>query len=285
MTMMCEVLQVSRSGYYAWEERRPSAQERERKREALGRKIEAIHAESRGTYGSRRVHYELNVGRGEGERVNRKRVEKIMKELNLQGRKRPKFKGPKATAPEHPIAENILARDFVAEEPDQKWAADITYIRTTQGWLYLAVILDLFSRRVIGWSMADHMRKELVLDALKAALGHRCPAEDGLLMHTDQGSQYTSNAHCEALETAGITVSMSRRGECWDNAVVESFNSTLKTELVYRTIFLTRDSARIAIAEWIECFYNRRRRHSTLGYATPIEFEERFYEEMPTLAA
>lgn len=283
--MMCEVLGVSRSGYYAWVERRPSVQKREQEREALGKKIEAIHAESRGTYGSRRVHHELNVGCAEGERVNRKRVEKIMQELNLEGRKRPKFKGAKSTEPEHPIAENLLARDFVAEEPDQKWAADITYIRTAQGWLYLAVILDLFSRRVVGWSMADHMRKELVLDALKAALGHRCPAEDGLLMHTDQGSQYTSSAHCEALEAAGITVSMSRRGECWDNAVVESFNSTLKTELVYRTIFLTRDSARISIAEWIEGFYNRKRRHSTLGYATPIEFEERFYEEMQTLAA
>lgn len=283
--MMCEVLKVSRSGYYAWEKRRPAVQEREQKREALARKIAVIHKESRGTYGSPRVHYELNIGCGEEERVNRKRVEKIMKELNLQGRKRPKLKVPKEPENEHPIAENLLARDFVAEEPDQKWAADITYIRTVEGWLYLAVILDLYSRRVVGWSMADHMRKELVLDALQAALGHRCPAEEGLMMHTDQGSQYTSNAHCEALEAAGITASMSRRGECWDNAVVESFNSTLKTEMVYRTIFLTRDSARITIAEWIECFYNRQRRHSTLGYATPIEYEERFYEEKLTLAA
>lgn len=281
--MMCEVLGVSRSGYYAWKTREPSVRAKER--EALEREIAAIHKASRGTYGSPRVHYELNLSRDEGERVNHKRVEKTMRELGLQGRTRRKFKKGSTVENEAPLAGNILDRNFVAEEPDQKWAADITYIWTAEGWLYLAVIIDLFARRVVGWSMAEHMRKELVLDALKAALGHRRPAEEGLLMHTDQGSQYTSNAHHEALKAAGITASMSRRGECWDNAVVESFNSTLKTELVYRTIFLTRESARIAIAEWIECFYNRQRRHSTLGYATPVEFEERFYEEKPSLAA
>ena len=269
VTMMCKLLGVSRSGYYAWKTREPSALAE--KNEALARDIATIHEESRETYGSPRVHFELNVGRAEGERVNRKRVEKLMRELGLRGRGKPK---KKATEPgsEHSLAKNLLDRNFVAEEPDQKWVTDITYIWTAEGWLYLAVILDLFSRRVVGWSMADHMRTELPLGALRAALGHRRPSEEGLLFHSDQGSQYTSEAHLKALEEAGLTASMSRRAQCWDNAVAESFNCTLKTELVYRTIFLTRESAQVAIAEWIECFYNRQRRHSTLGYATPVEF-------------
>ena len=280
--MMCELVGVSRSGYYAWKNRKQSARAQEDK--VLTEELIKIHKKSRETYGSRRVHHELNIDRGEGERINRKRVERLMRDNEIQGRERPK---PKKTEEDDvlPPVENLIARNFSTDEPDRAWVSDITYIWTAEGWLYLAIIIDLFSRRVVGWSMASHMRKELTLDALKAALGHRKPSEKGLVFHSDQGSQYTSAAHRKALEDAGITPSMSRRGKCLDNAVAESFNSTLKNELVYRTVFLSRASAQSTIAEWIECFYNRQRRHSTLGYATPVEFEERFYQAEELLSA
>ena len=270
--MMCELLEVSRSGYYAWKDREPSGRIRED--EALAQEIETIHGESRRTYGSPRIHEEL---RARGRKVGRKRVARIMRQRGIHGRRRRKFRKTTDSNHRHPVAENVLDRNFTVDKPDKVWVADITYISTVEGWLFLAVIIDLFSRRVVGWSMAEHMRVELVHDALRAALGHREPSEDGLLFHSDQGSQYAADDYREALREAGIECSMSRKGECWDNAVAESFNSTIKTELVHRTIFLTRAIAKTTIAEWIEVFYNRQRRHSTIGYSTPVAFEESFY--------
>ncbi|MBK8261976.1 MAG: IS3 family transposase [Nannocystis sp.] len=270
--MMCELLEVARSGYYAWKGRDPS--ERAKENEALTKEIEVIHGESRKTYGSPRIREEL---RARGRKVSRKRVARIMRQKGIYGRQKRKFRNTTDSNHKHPVADNVLARNFTVDKPDKVWVADITYVWTLEGWLYLAVIIDLFSRRVVGWSMAEHMRAELVQDALRAALGHRERSEDGLLFHSDRGSQYAANDYREALRAAGIECSMSRKGECWDNAVAESFNSTLKTELVHRTIFLSRATAKTTIAEWIEVFYNRQRRHSTIGYSTPVAFEESFY--------
>lgn len=278
--LMCELLEVARSGYYAWKERQPS--ERAKENEVLAREIEDIHGESRKTYGSPRIREEL---RARGRKVSRKRVARIMRQKGIYGRRRRKFKKTTDSNHKHPVADNVLDRNFTVDKPDKVWVADITYVWTVEGWLYLAVIIDLFSRRVVGWSMADHMRTELVQDALRAALGHREPSEDGLLFHSDRGSQYAADDYREALSEAGIECSMSRKGECWDNAVAESFNSTIKTELVHRTIFLTRAIAKTTIAEWIEVFYNRQRRHSTIGYSTPVAFEESFYAGSAVAAA
>ncbi len=274
VTLMCRVLEVSKSGYYAWRNRAPS--KRAQDNELLATKIDEVHAESRGTYGSPRVHAELVA---QGFTVGRNRIARIMREDGIIGRRKPRFRLTTDSDHKLPVAKNLLDRMFTVDEPDQAWVADVTYIWTQQGWLYLAVIIDLFSRRVVGWSMADHMRTELVLDALTAALGSRLPSQAGLLFHSDRGSQYASNAYQAALDDHDITCSMSRRGNCWDNAVAESFFSTLKTELVHNVIFLTRDSARNAIAEWMEIFYNGKRRHSSLGYATPLEAERNYYDQ------
>ena len=273
MTLMCRALEVSKSGYYAWHKREPSA--RAQQNAELLTKIAEIHKESRGSYGSPRVHAELAAL---GFDVGRHRIARLMREQGIVGRRKPRFRRTTDSNHKLPVADNVLDRNFAADEPDRAWVADITYIWTQQGWLYLAVILDLFSRRVVGWSMADHMRAELVLDALSAALGSRLPANAGLTFHSDRGSQYASHAYQQALKSNGITCSMSRRGNCWDNAVAESFFSTLKTELVHKVIFMTRTSARDAIAEWMEVFYNGKRRHSALGFATPLEAERRYYE-------
>jgi putative transposase len=273
--MMCRVLEVSRAGYYAWREREPS--ERAKQNVELAAEIVEIHQESRGTYGSPRVHAEL---RERGFEVNRKRVERQMREQGLMGRRRPRFRRTTDSNHGEPVAPNIVAREFNVDEPDRVWVADITYVWTLQGWMYLAVILDLFSRRVVGWSMAEHMRVELVLGALAAALGKRAPSMVGLVFHSDRGSQYAAKDYRAALEAAGITCSMSRRGNCWDNAVAESFFATLKTELVHEVIFTSREAAKTTIAEWIEIFYNGKRRHSSLDYLSPLEFERRYYESL-----
>lgn len=276
---MCRVVGVSRSGYYAWRVRKPS--KRSRDNAVLAAKIAEVHEESRGTYGSPRIHAELAE---QGFEVGRNRIARIMRENGIVGRARPKFRRTTDSRHSLPVADNVLNRVFVADEPDAAWAADITYVWTSEGWLYLAVIIDLFSRRVVGWSMAEHMRTDLVLDALRAALGSRMPSTAGLVFHSDRGAQYASNAYQKALDANGITCSMSRRANCWDNAVAESFFSTLKTELVHNRLFLTRNSARNAIAEWIQVFYNGKRRHSSLGYATPLEAERRYYEQQELAA-
>ena len=195
-----------------------------------------------------------------------------MRTAGITARLARRFRRTTDSSHDFPVAENLLARRFTAERPNSKWVTDITYIWTQEGWLYLAVVLDLFSRRIVGWSIADHMRTDLVMGALTMALGNRLP-DDTLMHHSDRGSQYASFCYQKALGQHGITASMSRRGECYDNAVMESFFGTLKTELIHRQTWPTRASARSAIPDYIEIFYNRKRRHSTLGYRTPAEFE------------
>lgn len=269
--LCCEVLQVSRSGYYAWRDRPTSP--RQVRRQALVEKIRTAHAEHRGVYGSPRVHQVLLAA---GESVCRNTVAQLMKQQQIRAGSKRKFV-PRTTDSNHdqPIAPNRLERQFEAERPNQKWAVDITYIPTDEGWLYLAGVIDLCSRKIVSWSMADHMRTELVSDALQMAIGRRGP-EPGLLHHSDRGSQYASEAYRHLLSEHGIELSMSGKGECWDNAVMESFWATLKVECVYLAHYLTRQQARASIFEYIEVFYNRQRLHSALGYQSPEAFEASF---------
>lgn len=243
----------------------------------MSEQIQQIYDESRQTYGSPRIQVALAA---KGYPVSRGRVVRLMAQLDIRARSKRRFRVTTDSKHGLPVAENLLNRDFTANEPDQKWVADITYIPTHQGWLYLAVIIDLFSRKVVGWSMADHMRSELVLTAIESALGKRSPAEVGLLFHSDRGTQYASADYQAALRLAKIGCSMSRRGNCWDNAVAESFFGTLKTELIHPTSFLTRAAAKTTIAEWIEVFYNRQRLHSTIGYLSPVQFEEQYWHSL-----
>ncbi len=264
----CEVLEVSRSGYYAWRSRPASM--RSRRREDLKAKIRAVHEENRRVYGSPRVWRAL---RSQGETVCRNTVAQVMRAEAIRAKTRKKFV-PRTTQSNHgrPVAGNILNRQFRAEEPNRKWAVDITYIATDEGWLYLAGVIDLCSRRIVGWSMAEHMKTELVSDALKMAIARRRP-EGGLLHHSDQGVQYASEDYQLLLELNQMEASMSSRGDCWDNACAESFWATLKTELVNHEHYATREEARQSIFEYIEVFYNRKRLHSSLGYVSPETFE------------
>jgi len=265
--MMCRQLEVSSSGYYAWRKHEPSRRAQED--DELVKRIVSIHKESRGTYGSPRVLDELKE---RGFEVGRRRVARLMRENGITGTAPRPFK--RTTDSKHglPVADNILSREFTVDGPDTVWATDITYVRTWEGWMYLAVIIDLFSRRVVGWSMATHMRTSLVTGALRRALGYRLPSLD-MLHHSDRGSQYASHAYRAALRDNGIVCSMSRKGDCWDNAVVESFFATIKKELLHRRPWPTVHEARTAIVEYIEVFYNRKRKHSTLGYLSPVHFE------------
>jgi transposase InsO family protein len=264
---MCQQLGVSRSGYYAWKERPES--ERHKADRVLAEVVTQVHRHSRGTYGSPRVHAEL---RARGQRVSRKRVARLMNEQGLAARKRRRFVQTTDSRHNQPVASNLLERNFSPGQPNSTWATDITYVGTRQGWLYLAVVMDLFSRKVVGWSMSQNIDRHLVLNALDMALKGRQPPR-GLLHHSDRGSQYASTDYQQALAARGIQCSMSRKGNCWDNAVVESFFSTLKQELVYTTDFATHEQARLALFEYIEVFYNRHRRHSSLGYVSPVDFE------------
>jgi transposase InsO family protein len=268
MTVLCEAFAVSRSGYYAWRERLPSA--RKRGDQLLDQLIEQIHQQSRATYGSPRVQVVL---RHQGQRVSRKRVARLMRQAQLCGRQRRHFR-PRTTDSRHthPIAPNRLADAPPPTASNQVWVGDITYVATAEGWLYVAGIMDRYSRRLIGWAFADHLESSLPLSALQMALTHRQPPAQ-LVHHTDRGSQYASAAYRVALEAAGLLASMSRPGCCYDNAAMESFWSTLKQELVHRTSFATRAQAQLALFEWIETFYNRRRLHSALGYQSPVDFE------------
>lgn len=264
----CHVLGVSRSGYYAWLRRPPA--ERARRREELAVKIRLVHESNRGVYGSPRVWQAL---RAEGEAVCENTVADIMRERQIRAKSKKKFV-PRTTDSRHdrPVAGNVLDRNFFAALPNQKWAADITYIPTDEGWLYLAGVIDLCSRKIVGWSMADHLRVDLVSDALTMALVRRSPGE-GLLHHSDQGVQYASEDYMCLLQLHDIQASMSGKGDCWDNAVMESFWATLKTELVSHERYATREQARASIFEYIEVFYNRQRLHSSLGYKSPESFE------------
>jgi len=267
---MCKVLGVQRSGYYAWWKRKAST--REQANRALLAMIETEHARSRKTYGSPRLQVVL---KRQGVRCGHNRVARLMRMHGIVARKKRRYY-PRTTQRQAGVipAPNRLNQDFTAAGPNQKWVSDFTYIETAQGWLYLAVVLDLFSRRVIGWAMSAKMDTQLVLAALQMALlGRRPPA--GLLHHSDQGSQYTSNTYLSCLNAALAELSMSGAGNCYDNAVMESFFSTLKTECV-TGIFLTHAQARTIIFEYMEVWYNRQRLHSTLGYRSPVDFEQRF---------
>jgi putative transposase len=273
IALLCKALGVSRPGYYAHASR-PRSKHAERD-VALGAKIAAIHARSGKRYGRPRVHVELLE---DGEHVSSKRVGRIMRERDLRGKRRRRFRVTTQSDHDFAIAPNLLARDFSATAPNQKWVGDITYIWTREGWLYLAVLIDLFSRRVVGWSMSESLSTELPLRALKMAIAARRPPR-GLLHHTDRGCQYASVEYRSVLAHHGIVASMSRKGNCWDNAVAESFFATLKTELVRDLDLLTRDHARREVFAYTEGFYNRRRRHSFLGYANPNNFELAFEQQ------
>ena len=268
VTMMCRVLKVSRSGYYTWRVR-PESQRAKTDRQLTG-VIRRLHEASKGVYGSPKITADL---RDEGYRHGRHKVARLMRIAGLKGCPKRRFRVTTQRDPSHPVAENLLDQDFTAEAPNQRWASDITYISTHQGWLYLAVVMDLYSRRIVGWSMSRWVNRHLVIDALNMAIGQRCP--DGeLIHHSDRGSQYTSDDFRDELIKHGIECSMSRRANCWDNAVAESFFGTLKNELIYRRPWLTRADAGDAISEYIEIFYNRIRRHSTIGNVSPVRLEE-----------
>ena len=266
--LLCRVLRVSRSGYYAWRDRKPSRRALED--EQLRPKVAEAFKTGRGTYGSPRVRDELV---DLGFEVGRRRVARLMRELDLQGVTPRKFRVTTDSNHRHPIAANVLDRNFEASRPNEKWVTDITYIWTSEGWLYLATVMDLYSRRIVGWSTANHLRTDLCLDALQMAIRQRTNIK-GLVHHSDRGVQYASDRYRDALKAQGIECSMSRRASCWDNAVAESFFGTLKNELIYRRPWLDRASALDAISEYIEVFYNRIRRHSTIGNISPAKFEE-----------
>jgi putative transposase len=269
---MCEVLKVSRSGYYDWLKREPS--QRQQMNDQLLVAIRGEYEASRQTYGSPRIHAALKQ---QGIKVDRKRVARLMQAEGLVG-KTPRRKRPVTTqrAPGALAAPNLLAQDFTAHHPDEIWLADITYIETAEGWLYLAVVMDLFTRTIVGWSMADHLHATLVEHALLMALGRRHPAAD-LLHHSDQGSQYTSALIQALLADQHIQVSMSGVGNCYDNAPMESFFGRLKAECATAS-FASRAEARVVIFEHIEVWYNRQRLHSSLGYLSPATFERHYYE-------
>ena len=269
---MCRVLGVSTSGYYAFRNRPPSA--RAVRDAQLAEKIEAIHTESRGTYGAPRVHAELLLGHGE--HLGKKRVARLMCAAGLQGiHRRKRGKGTTRRDPGAEPSEDLVNRVFTATEPDRLWVADITQHPTWSGWLYIAVVLDVFSRKVVGWAMADHIRAELVVEALDMAVWNRRPAP-GLVHHSDHGSQYTSLVFGRRCREAGIVPSMGSVGDAYDNAVAESFFETLQRELLDRRSWPTRRMLQTAVFDYIEGWYNRRRRHSALGQLSPDEFERSY---------
>jgi len=271
--LLCEVLKVSRSGFYAWRVRPESSRAREDRRLKL--EITSIHTANKGRYGSPRIQLDmLDLGYS----MSRKRVARLMREAQLKWRRRRRFRITTNSKHEFPIAPNVLARDFTAPAPDRVWVGDITYIWTDEGWLYLAAILDVFSRRVVGWAAGDRITTKLATDALEMALWRRQP-QPGLIHHTDRGSQYASGEYRKRLEAAGITCSMSRKGNCWDNAVAESFFATLKGELADEAEWGTRNEARREIFEFVELYYNAKRRHSTLGQLSPLAFERQYQQE------
>jgi putative transposase len=273
ISLMCRVLEVSRSGFYAWRSREPSAADI--RHEELTEEVKEIHAQVKARYGSPRIHAEL-VARGHECCVNT--VAQVMREAGIAAKTKRKFRQTTDSNHPYPVAENVLDRNFDPEKPNMSWVADVTYIATREGWLYLAVVEDLFSRRVVGWSMDATMTSRLVVDALEMALSGRLKgsSSSGLVAHSDRGSQYASEHYQRVLSEEGIECSMSRRGNCWDNAAVESFFASLKKELVHDEDYATREEAKASIFEYIEAFYNRVRRHSSLGYVAPAEYERTY---------
>jgi len=266
--IMCDVLEVSRAGYYAWRSRPESTRSAEN-RELLA-DIQQIHSDNRGRYGSPRVHVELKA---QGHNASRGRVERLMHRHGIRAvMARPRRVRTTDSRHDHPIAPNLIERDFVAAAPNQTWLADITYIDTDQGWLYLAAVMDLYSRKIVGWAMQDHMRAELPLTALRMAISAQRP-DAGLIHHSDRGVQYASSDYRSSVKSAGFRASMSRKADCYDNAPMESFFHTLKTELVHHQHYATKEQAKNDIFAYIEGYYNRTRRHSAIGYISPIEME------------
>ena len=268
VTQMCRVLEVSRAGFYAWRSREPS--KTEARREELTERVKEIHTQVKARYGSPRMHAELVAC---GHECCENTVARVMREAGIAAKTKRKFRQTTDSNHPHPVADNILDREFDPEEPNASWVADVTYIPTREGWLYLAVVMDLFSRMVVGWSMAATMTSRLVVDALEMALSDRSEGSSDLVAHSDRGSQYASEHYQRRLEEERITCSMSRRGNCWDNAPMESFFASLKKELVHDEDYVTRAQATASIFEYIEVFYNRVRRHSSLGYVAPAEYE------------
>jgi putative transposase len=267
LTEMCRVLAVSISGYRAWKDGGTPERKRLTDEQMLAL-IRAIHAELKGAYGSPRITKEL---RGRGFPASKERVERLMRENSIRARHKRRYKATTDSKHGLPVAPNLLDRNFTPEAPNKVWTADLTYIWTDEGWLYLAVVLDLFNREVVGWSLKPRMTADIVIDALTMAWFRRKPAP-GLLHHSDRGSQYASQAFQERLKEYGMVCSMSRKGNCWDNAPTESFFNSLKNERVHGTRYETRADAIADVFDYIEPFYNRRRRHSTLGYASPQKF-------------
>ena len=269
---LCRAMRVSISGYHAWFRRLDGPSSRSKEEKQLLARIKIAHKQSDGTYGSPRIYKDL---RADGTRISRKRIERIMRKHGICGQPLKRFKVTTDSKHDLPIAENLLDQNFEVEAPNTRWSGDITYLWTGQGWLYLAVILDLWSRRVVGWSMQANLERALALEALDAAIRQRQPQRgNGVICHSDRGSQYASFDYQTILRENGIACSMSRKGNCYDNAPVESFFASLKRELVHRRRFASREEARTAVFAWIEGWYNRKRRHSALGYLSPEEFEK-----------
>jgi putative transposase len=268
VSLSCELLEVSRSGYYEWATRGPS--ERDLQDLLLIEKIREIHKANRGVYGAPRIHAELRMEHGI--HVGRKRVERLMRLAGISGLVTRKRGRTTVSVPGVRVADDLVRRQFRPDRPNVLWIADFSYLRTWEGWLYLAAVQDAFSRLIVGWCMADHMREELVIDALRMAVRRRRPPE-GLIHHSDQGSQYVSLGFGQACQQAGISRSMGSKGDCYDNAVAETFFATLKKELVHRYSWPTRRDLQSEVFDYIEAFYNPRRRHSTLGMLSPVDFE------------
>jgi len=263
---LCKVLGVSRSGYYAWENRPKSARDAEN--ELIKEQIKSIHRKTRQTYGSRKITKEL---RRKGQLVNHKRVERLMKLEGLRSKLAKKYKATTNSKHHLPVAENILNREFTATKPNMKMVSDITYLWTDEGWLYIAAVMDLCGQKIVGFSMSERMTKELVINALDSAC-RRYKLPQGALIHSDRGSQYCSNDYQNYLKRHGFICSMSRKGNCWDNAPMEAFWGKMKYEWLYEQRFRTREQARAAVFEYFEIFYNRQRLHETNGYLTPEEY-------------
>ena len=274
VAVLCSVLGVSSSGFYAWRKRPPSQRAKGDARLAV--EVRLAHRRGRGSYGSPRVHRELKA---HGHRVGKKRVERLMRQEGIRGQQKRRFRRTTDSNHRQPVADNVLARNFHADAPNIAWVTDVTYVWTGEGWLYLAAMLDLFSRRVVGWATSETNDRALALDALRRALSARRPAA-GLVHHSDRGSPYASEDYQAALREHGLVASMSGKGDCWDNAVAESFFATLRAELLDHQHYATRRAAVASIADYIDGFYNPVRRHSSIGYVSPMEFElKRFVRE------
>jgi putative transposase len=271
---MCSVMQVSRSGYYKWVNRKPSEQEKRRKK--LIKRIQHHYYAFKKRYGSIKVAEKL---RAEGWVVSTKTVSRLMKEMGLRSITVKKYKATTNSKHSQPVYDNVLNRQFKPEAPNRVWVTDITYIATLQGWVYLASVMDLYSRKIVGWALSDRMTKELVLEAFDKACKRQQPPK-GLIHHSDRGSQYASVEYRTRLESNQMIGSMSRKGNCYDNACIESFHSIIKKELIYQTKFKTRQQAYDAIYEYIELEYNRIRIHSSIGYHTPHQYEKRYYQQL-----